>query len=174
MAQPPGPEPCNAGRDAIESFAAEIASRAGLTPGAPLKPFVERLGGRLRYMDLSDTALVRSGAMQVHGPNKFEIYLSLDTPRVRNRFTIAHELGHYFLHYPMVREKHNTDEMFVARYGGNEAAEPEANCFAAGLLMPRDEFEKAARDFKADKARIADHFDVSQEAVAIRMQILGL
>lgn len=46
---------------------------------------------------------------------------SLDIPRTRQRFTIAHELGHYILSHT----------------GRTEAEEREADCFARNLLAPR-------------------------------------
>lgn len=51
----------------------------------------------------------------------------------RDRFTVAHELGHFFLHtgIPMARaEAHEKIEVF-------RLSEPQANQFAAELLMPR-------------------------------------
>jgi len=54
----------------------------------------------------------------------------------RDRFTIAHEIGHYFLHGP--------DRVSHARLRGNQSVpaymDPEwqGNAFAAELLMPRD------------------------------------
>ncbi len=169
----PEPLPCNATREAIESFAADIAERAGIVPGSPLKPFVERLGGRLRYVDLSSTNVERTGAMQVNGDGDFDIYLSLDTPPVRNRFTIAHELGHYFLHYPLVKEKTGESRMFVQRYGTGKRVEWEANWFAAGLLMPKEEFEPAIEEFGGDIEAIARRFDVSVDAAQIRRRALA-
>lgn len=63
--------------------------------------------------------LGNSGAMFVHG---------VDPTLPRSRFTIAHELGHWFLH----------DEL-VAIFGDGRssgAKEGEANAFASELLMP--------------------------------------
>ncbi|WPM81138.1 ImmA/IrrE family metallo-endopeptidase [Brucella pseudintermedia] len=51
----------------------------------------------------------------------------------RDRFTVAHELGHFFLHtdIPMARAA-PSDNIAVFRL-----SEPQANQFAAELLMPR-------------------------------------
>ena len=51
------------------------------------------------------------------------IGLSKDVPGDRFRLTLAHELGHLILHTP-----------------SREQAEPEANRFAAALLIPEEEF----------------------------------
>lgn len=54
-----------------------------------------------------------------------------DSPR--DRFTVAHELGHFFLHtgIPMARA---SDERRIKDY---RLSEPQANQFAGELLMPR-------------------------------------
>tara|TARA_R110002020_G_scaffold31481_2_gene98089 strand:+ start:2171 stop:2689 length:519 start_codon:yes stop_codon:yes gene_type:complete len=60
----------------------------------------------------------------------------------RKRFTIAHELGHYYLH----RQFKSTfvDEVF-ARSGSSNQVEREANAFAAALLMPKELIIKAIK-----------------------------
>lgn len=65
---------------------------------------------------------------------KVAIGIDSDQGLQRQRFTVAHELGHYFLH----RELRNTfvDETF-ARSGNTNQIEREANAFAAALLMPK-------------------------------------
>jgi Zn-dependent peptidase ImmA (M78 family)/transcriptional regulator with XRE-family HTH domain len=62
------------------------------------------------------------------------IVFSRDDPGDRQRFTIAHELGHLILHTP-ARE----DELDVDR------AEKEANLFAGALLLPREAAIEAMR-----------------------------
>jgi len=58
------------------------------------------------------------------------------------RFSIAHELGHYFLHGESEDVKpHESHAGFVS----NDKREREADCFAAGLLMPRRLFKDALR-----------------------------
>ena len=61
------------------------------------------------------------------------------------RFTIAHELGHYFLegHVPSLLADgagtHNSESGFLS----TDQRERQADYFAAGLLMPREPFIKA-------------------------------
>lgn len=61
------------------------------------------------------------------------------------RFSIAHELGHYFLGHAdtMFRGSKNIHES-QAGFGSREQIELEADYFAAGLLMPSDLFKKEA------------------------------
>ena len=79
-------------------------------------------------------------------------------PRTRQRFTIAHELGHYLLHASMLS---HSDEAFVVKYrddvssSGRSIEEVEANYFAASLLMPKRllELDHAERVIDIEDAR---------------------
>jgi hypothetical protein len=103
--------------------------------------------------------------------------------RAERRVTIAHELGHYFLHYgakksPQLlfhfakeptycrKSEIRPDEMNLKEY--------QANAFGACLLMPKmrfkDEWAKAA----GDKFKLARHFDVTEAFVCLRAKTLGL
>ena len=69
--------------------------------------------------------------------NKYDtgrlIVVNRNEPQVRKRFTIAHELGHFFLH----REKNET--LYAHRDAGQSGKiETEANIFATNILMPED------------------------------------
>jgi len=101
---------------------------------------------------------------------------------VRQRFTIAHELGHLQLH---------PDALFVdgflARDGESSLAikseEIEANAFAAELLMPRQSVvtelnlaveDGVGLDLKRVSARLATRFKVSEQAMQYRLVNLGI
>lgn len=98
---------------------------------------------------------------------------------VRQRFTIAHELGHYQLHFD------NTDELFHRDENssqGNNRLEVQANNFAAALLIPEDALKKELGsqiidtfdDTVSEKIiKLANKFGVSQQAMSIRLQELG-
>jgi Zn-dependent peptidase ImmA (M78 family) len=89
---------------------------------------------------------------------------------VRQRFTIAHELGHFFIHprkdtFVDYRNNKNTVRTPV---------EKQADMFAAALLMPRTLLE---RDFKAlkrgvdesDLLTLANKYQVSEDAMKFRL-----
>ena len=90
------------------------------------------------------------------------------------RFSIAHELGHFFLpgHIDAVLCNSDIHES-RAGFGSGDRYELEADHFAAALLMPehavRDEWENV----KSVKA-LAHRFNVSEAAMAIRLVQLGL
>lgn len=83
----------------------------------------------------------------------------------RRRFTIAHELGHYFLH----RDEGNfEDRMLFRRENQVNRQEREANEFAAKLLMPSAEFRLEMSANGYDISSVAKVFGVSGAAAEFR------
>ena len=103
------------------------------------------------------------------------IYVNKDDPPQRQAFTVAHELGHYFL-------DHSADE-FGVHYRNSfydkdkPVAEKEADRFAAELLMPRSFIEETRRryvlDYERDISILAKLFAVSKSAMRFRLINLG-
>ena len=89
--------------------------------------------------------------------------------RVRQRFTIAHELGHYFLDH---------GRKSFAEPGGRSLREREAERFAACLLMPaawvRHYWAAYAANYENRLGVIAELFMVSPTALKRRLKELGL
>ncbi|WP_336517017.1 ImmA/IrrE family metallo-endopeptidase [Pollutibacter soli] len=126
--------------------------------------------------DVSGLLAIQDGIGTI-GYNKNE-------PKVRRRFTIAHELGHYELH----KEKSDlfVDKQFIYRSQNsgntavNQAMEQEANYFASAILMPADQvrkaIEKANMDLGSEEAikELAKIFEVSTTAMSIRISSLGM
>lgn len=115
----------------------------------------------------------------VDGTDKFRIFVNSSKPDSRIYFTIAHELGHYFLHREILKEKRlvvdsgDMVEMFRHDYALNTAEEKEANNFAAALIMPAERVREVWYMFK-DIEKCAEFFQVSKLAMSIRLSILGL
>lgn len=144
----------------------------------------KNLGVEIKKDDLEEASL--SGfAVQKHG-KRFIGVNSLESP-ARQRFTIAHELGHLFLHKSdtvsydkgsvmLFRDSHGSD--------GSDSKEVEANKFAAELLMPADNlredlateepFDLVNHDPSADAIikKLADKYGVSEQAMSIRLTTL--
>lgn len=89
----------------------------------------------------------------------------------RKKFTISHEFGHYLLHRTKLPRGIECDEKVVTRRDG-KGIEKEADEFAAGLLMPLDDFR--ARIGPDDKPSLddlggaSDRYGVSLTAAALR------
>ena len=84
-----------------------------------------------------------SGMLLRHG-NEFGIVFATHIPNPGfQRFSVSHELGHYFL--PGHVDQVIKDGVHVSRAGfiTNDPFELEADHFAAGLLMPKTPFRKA-------------------------------
>lgn len=89
------------------------------------------------------------------------------------RFTVAHELGHYFLEgHP--EEIQKTSPLHVSRAGftqGDSSIEIEADHFAAGLLLPTRLVKQSLMESQVGLEGIqelADHSECSLTASAIR------
>lgn len=103
----------------------------------------------------------------------------------RKRFTIAHELGHHFLHKDtplFVNKKGGISNQIFHRdeksQTGEVRKEREANAFAASLLMPQSLIEKEINnigniDMDVLIDSMAKRFNVSSQAMTFRLANLG-
>ncbi|WP_186288444.1 ImmA/IrrE family metallo-endopeptidase [Burkholderia gladioli] len=168
------PEPCQLGKKAIGELAENLARHTQYEIGSDLQSLVERLGGQMRYQDIWELESSESGSIEVRGDKDFVITIAAHTSRARDRFTIAHELGHYFLHYRLPKLKgKDSGPLRAARYGGDQA-EVEANWFAASFLMPEGPFKEAFQATRGDLVALASQFGVSTSAASVRAKSLGL
>jgi Zn-dependent peptidase ImmA (M78 family) len=169
----------NAGRrQEIELLAESVRRACGSEVPVDVEGAVTRLGGCLRTVPVADHE-----AKIEKRDSAFLITLTEDRIATRQRFSIAHELGHLFLHMGYAideakwQEADSYSDSVYYRYGYTEE-EYEANEFAGALLMPRAEFERVAGQYRVASGYsinpIADHFLVSREAAIIRGRWLGL
>ena len=108
-----------------------------------------------------------------------------DTPH-RQRFTLAHELGHHVLghHFQEGGHVHVDRGNIISQRGalaaqGVDRKEIEANQFAASLLMPAATVRALVAQrgdtlTDLDVAELADSLDVSQLAMTIRLTTLRI
>lgn len=142
----------------------QLAVSAGAT--IRYEPFAGELSGMVH----------RSSAGVIIGVNSMH-------PTTRRRFTIAHELGHLLLHR---NEELHVDERFPIGFRSElsskalDAAEIEANQFAAELLMPSttlvEDVRTLATDIDSETAisQLAQLYQVSEQAMTIRLSALGI
>lgn len=161
------PEPCWATKERISEFADAVREKAEFDIGAPVSQIVKRFGGKVHMLSLDELAN-EHGAIYVHGRCDFDIIIPDFTSAKRDQFTIAHELGHYFLHSR--QGKQPVEARRLTQEHGR--AEWEANWFAASLLMPEAEF-RAAVEKRLKPVVLADIFGVSVEAAEVRRKILA-
>jgi Zn-dependent peptidase ImmA (M78 family)/transcriptional regulator with XRE-family HTH domain len=106
------------------------------------------------------------------------VLINSDKPRVRRRFTIAHELGHLALAH-----LHGGDVVVDETVRGRSPREREANAFAAGLLMPEEgvigSWQRLQRRLGERSSPVdwivwlAASYGVSDQAAAYRLVNLG-
>ena len=150
--------------DLAERFAMTTLYEPGKTD---IIKYVKTLGGKIEYTDISKDSA--GGFISVNSQNDFTIYLSKATSHKRDVFTIAHELGHYFLH-----SKRGEIKITANRSGSIDDAEKEANSFAAAFLMPEEKLKKLFKEKKGNISELADAFKVSLTAMNWRCANLGL
>jgi len=117
-----------------------------------------------------------SGMLLRHG-NEFGIIYATHIPSMGfQRFSVAHELGHYFLPGHVEQVLKNGAHVSRAGFVTNDPYELEADHFAAGLLMPETPFRKAMNKYDPGLDAIdavADLAITSRTATAIRFAELS-
>lgn len=158
------PKPLNISKPAVHQFAESVADALHYTDYRSLEEVVGNLGGEIIEQDIFDLSSTDDGSIDVRALTDFTIYVQDFVSSARKRFTIAHELGHYFLHYQVVLK--GEGQFRASRYtdGETDRAEWEANWFAAGFLMPRPEFLAAQSELNQSLTRVAERFGVSLAA----------
>jgi hypothetical protein len=135
-----------------------------------LDKLVHFLRGSIEVSSFPSWEETEGGSLIIQpGASSFLIRLSPHTTPLRDNFTIAHELGHFVLHYP--HRNPPAEPMVFNRYG-TSLIEAQANRFAAAFLMPEPEFKGARAKFGDDAYMLAGHFGVSQPAVSVRMEYI--
>jgi Zn-dependent peptidase ImmA (M78 family) len=147
-----------------------------------VKFLVQQEGIVIREESLEDSV----SGMLVIKDNQSVIVVNINHHPNRQRFTIAHELGHYFLHKNSANVFFDESLLFFRdekSAQGIKFQEIEANTFAAELLMPeqvmRERISQEPLDALDDVeqsafGRLATEFQVSCQALTIRLMRLGL
>lgn len=100
----------------------------------------------------------------------YKIFVDEKDHANRKKFTIAHELGHYFLHRDYLDQEAwiiDTRDTILFRHGYSER-ETEANKFAAEYLMPFDDVREMYQKYPIVEV-LANYYGVSRTAMAIRI-----
>jgi len=166
-------------QEAIEKRAGDILRQHGLY-SIPVDPvtLANREGIKVHNAKFSDDSL--SGMIAKRG-SEVSLLVNQSDPPYRKRFTIAHELGHHFLHLlsdgDFVDSKVDLfrDTETQADQENIEQRRPEiqANQFAAALLMPAD-LVRQAYEQNPKLEELARQFNVSESAMGFRLSRLGL
>lgn len=135
------------------------------SPPVEIEKILEELGIGLFYEDF-----VKLDGIALKSPKLGIIVVNKNLPNVRQRFTIAHELGHIIMPH--------RSEYFICFPGKNRSMEKSANRFAAELLMPQPMVIELWKKYAANKEMrvevIAHILKVSKSALFARLREIGL
>lgn len=132
-----------------------------------IKIIVQGIG--LKYVELDDPEYIDGVVMKIKETLVF--ILNKAKPLNRQRFTIAHELGHYFLKHDIrdfydpesVRGEEFQDECIENKKSPKEI---EADIFASELLVPYELLKQYKNDIKNIKL-LSKTFLVSKDVMSI-------
>jgi Zn-dependent peptidase ImmA (M78 family) len=149
-------------------------------PPVPLEQLVELVGAELRYEPFPGELC---GMVHRQSNGKALIGVNALHSSNRQRFTLAHELGHLLLHKDEALHVDENSPIGFRNPRSSQAVdsdEIEANQFAAELLMPAAlltaEIAKISTKTGIEDAvaKLAEVFAVSEQAMTFRLSGLGL
>jgi Zn-dependent peptidase ImmA (M78 family) len=170
-------------RSVIERKALELLDEVGIS-GFPidLEKIASHLNIKIAYDVLDDDV---SGFLMAEGTKKATAVINNAHHPNRQRFTIAHEIGHFMLHVNSPNEETIfVDKKYSFRRDGKSSLgiyeqERDANAFASSLLMPKRLVDNAIAEMNVD---ILDDYDmptlakkigVSEQSLGFRLESLG-
>ncbi len=155
-----------------------LAPYRGFTP----IELAQNLEVTISYVDIPEEPYFEGAIKKDANTNKVTIYVNKASAPNRQLFTIAHELGHFFLHKETLDQgivSYRHAEHYKGYSKDQKLQEQDANNFAAELLMPEKifrEYYNQNSNLKIDELvkKMADFFGVSEDAIKVRMSYLDL
>lgn len=136
----------------------------------PIFEIIERLGMGPVFVPMDDDL---SGWIERRSDGSYQIAVNSTHAQTRQRFTAAHELGHYIYHRDLLGEGVGDNRAYRTEGTGRMNAnirpmhERQANSFAANVLMPRHILATITDRSNVDM--LATMFNVSPAAMRIRL-----
>ncbi len=162
-------------REEAEKAAAETLSQVWDPTFIPVDP-IEIAGSIGIQVFVTELKTGVSGAISIKPGGRASIYLARGDSLNRQRFTAAHEIGHY-RRRELLGKLAEAHEVWEVRgplaATGQDADEIFANSFAAALLMPRAVV--VSRRAQGESALDLSYaMEVSAEAMGYRLRNLGV
>lgn len=138
----------------------------------PVFQILSELGLGPNFQALADDI---SGWIERLSGNRYQVVINSRHALVRQRFTAAHELGHYIFHRDLLGAGVGDTRAYRAEGSTipNRAIRPvherQANSFAANLLMPLDSISALRSQGVTTVQDLAGRLGVSQDAMRIRL-----
>jgi Zn-dependent peptidase ImmA (M78 family) len=140
----------------------------------PVYDIMQELGLKLGFEKMDDNI---SGWIERTGDG-YSVAVNSNHPVVRQRFTAAHELGHYIYHRDLLGNGVGDTRAYRAE-GTNlpnssvlPIHERQANSFAANLLMPRKAIILLREQGITGAEEMAERFEVSKQVMCVRLGII--
>jgi Zn-dependent peptidase ImmA (M78 family) len=162
---------------------AELAEEVSLTrfTDGHVNPasIIEECGITLSFNDYGNAF----DGMLEHRLGRFHVYINLarvgDRDGPRARFTLGHELGHYFIdeHRRALESGKSPAHKSICEYRSGAIVEQEADHFASNLLLPQSRFVSRAKKHAVGLLailKLAEYFKTSVTSTAIRYASLGI
>lgn len=122
-----------------------------------------------------------AGQIELLDDDEYRISANGNDHYYRRRFTMAHELAHFILHRDLIGRGLDDDRMYRSTAVGNfyntaveHSHETQANQLAAQLLVPAKLLREIWAAGEHDVDGLAKKFQVSKQAMQIRLQSLNL
>ena len=155
----------------VESRALKLLERYRLlTVPVDVLLLAEKMGIQVFKATFEDEGI--SGGTEKISERRGKIWVNRFESEPRQRFTIAHEIGHWVMHMRSGDALSEPKQLVEWRKTDAPMSEREraANRFAAALLMPASLVASARDTQGSDLSRLAERFEVSLEAMAIRLR----
>ncbi len=165
-------------RSAIQKRVKELRDEQGIMAApVPVERIAKGLEAQLRFSPLDDEL---SGMVYVKDGTPIIGVNALHHPN-RQRFTLAHEVGHLVLHRAEITKQIHVDKGFPmlmrdsVSSAGIDEMEIEANFFAAELLMPEEFLARSLQgqsfdiDDEGAVSALAKEYKVSTAAMRFRL-----
>lgn len=157
----------------FEEFSIDIKN-----PEIPVDEIAEKIGCKIEYKFLISKA-------GYHNQKTKVIVVNALDPVYRQRFTIAHEIGHQVYNHEGIRNRITQDQISDITRDDKSyldiLIERQANDFASKLLMPKklvlevENYLKTENEIRNDKqtiVKLAEKFNVSYIAMEYRLRVL--
>lgn len=165
-----------------EKLAAKLLQERGISkPAIPVESIARDLDIRLRFEPFEGKEDI--SGMLFRDNDRTIIGVNTTHSTTRQRFTIAHEIGHYLLHRGQLFVDTQVSFRDSRSSSATDKGEIEANAFAAELLMPRELVVKEVQRRYAKNSslssealinELSETFEVSPQAMQYRLINLGV
>lgn len=129
------------------------------------------LGGKVKISDPEYHQFDVHGTLEVRSDNDWTVYLPKHTGPLQDKFTLAHELGHFILHSLMGKKPLMASRVFRLNQVP-DAAEVEADMFALALLMPKRLITSAIKKYGNSPVALSAVFGIHSSLVEIRLKTI--